>query len=738
MATLQELIVKIGADTDGLDKIEQGLGKVRDTGSKMTDVGKNLTVGVTTPIVGMGAAILTTAGSFESSMNDVRAVTGATGQDLQDMTDLAKEMGSTTAFSASESADALAFLGMAGLDAQQSMDALPGILDLAAASGMELATTADIATNILSGFGLEVDQLARLNDVLAEAARSSNTSVEQLGGGFTYVGPVASAAGMSLEETAATLGMLADAGIQGEQGGTALRGALSRLLQPTADVQSRLDSLGVTIQDADGSMRPFADIMGDLEAAGADVNDMLTIFGVEAGPGMMAILERGSDDLRDFTGNLENAEGAAKEMADIKMEGLQGQLKQLQSATEGVMLAIADSGLLETVTSLLTKAAEWMSKMGETSPELLKWGTIIAAVVAAVGPLLIFLGMLVTAIGQIGSVLKFIVPLFKLAAGAKMLFNAALWASPITWIILGIIALIAVIILIIVYWDEIKAATAAAWDWIVAKLGAVWDWIKSTASSVWEGIKSFFVGIWEGIKSGVASAWDWITNKISSTWNAIVAKVTGAVNAVKTFISTGFTAAKNLAINAVLGMHNRVVSTVAGLISFVRGIPGRIRSALGNLSSLLVNAGKNVIRGLINGIKSMFGSLSGTASEMASTIRNKLPFSPAKEGPLSGAGAPERSGARIAEGIGDGIMAELLRIDRAADALMAPLDARVTGMRDVAREIPTNVNTAVGRVRADDQRLVLDVTGADEEWKRLIRRMVRTEGRGNVQLAFGR
>lgn len=737
MATLQELIVKIGADTDGLDKLNEGLGKVRDAGSKVTDVGKNLTTGVTTPLVGLGAAALTTAAGFESSMNDVRAVTGATGQDLQDMTDLAKEMGRTTMFSASESADALAFLGMAGLDAQQSMDALPGVLDLAAAGGLELADAADTATNVLSGFGLEVSELGRLNDVLAEASRSSNTSVEQLGAGFQYVGPVASAAGLSLEETAATLGMLADAGIQGEQGGTALRGALSQLLNPTAQVQSKLDELGVTVQDADGQMRPFADIMGDLEGAGADVNDMLSIFGTESGPGMMAILEAGPDKLRTFTEDLEGAEGAAGEMADIKMEGLNGQLKELQSAGEGLMLAIADSGLLETVTELASKITEWAQELSETNPQIIKWAVILGAVAAAIGPLLIFVGMLITAVGKISGVLKIVSDALRLAAAAKWLFSAALWASPITWIILGIIALIAVIILIIVYWDEIAAATAVAWDWIKAKLGEVWEWIKSTASDIWEGIKAFFADTWESIKSTVSSVWESIKSFFVGIWDGITSTVMGAVNGVKTFISNGFNMARDFAVKAFTGMRDRVISTAQNLLGFVRNIPSNIKSALGNLGSLLRNAGRNVIQGLINGITSMISNVGSSMSNIASTIRSYLPFSPAKTGPLSGGGAPEVSGARIAETLGEGILGEMAAIDAAADALMAPLDARVSGMRDMTRHIPSNVNTSVRHTGGSEQRVVIDVTGADGEFKKLIRRMVRTDGRGDVQTAFG-
>src|SRR5699024_4330061 len=499
----------------------------------------------------------------------------------------------------------------------------------------------------------------------------------------------------------------------------------------------KLDELGVTIQDADGNMRPFADIMGDLESSGADVNDMLAIFGQEAGPGMMAILEQGSEDLREFTGNLEDAEGAAEEMADIKMEGLQGQLKQLQSATEGVMLAIADSGLLETVTALLTKVAEWVSKLGEAHPQLLKWATIIGVILAALGPLLIILGMTITAIGNIAGVLKTVSTLFKIAAVAKWIFNAALWASPITWIVIGIIALIAVIVLLIVYWDEVKEAVGVAWDWIKEKLAAVWDWIVEKAAEVWEGIKEFFSGIWEGIKSGVASAWDWIVSKISGAWDSIVSMVTGAVNRVKDWITNGFNSARDMAVNAFMSLHQRVTSTVQTLLGFVRSIPSRIRSALGNLGSLLKSAGRNVVQGLINGIKSMISNVGSAMSNIASTIRGYLPFSPAEEGPMSGSGAPEVSGARIAETLGEGIMSELYRIDQAADALMAPLDARVAGMRDVARHIPANVNATVRHTGGRDDRLQLDVTGAGEEWKKLMRKMVRVEAGGDVQQMFG-
>lgn len=735
MATLQELIVKIGADTDGLDKIEQGLGKVRDTGSKMTDVGKNLTMGLTTPIVGMGAAVLKTAGDFEAGMNGVRAVTGASGQDFEDLQNKAREMGATTAFSATEAASAMEFLGMAGWDTNEIMSGLPDVLNLAAAGSVELAEAADIASNIMSGFGIEADEMGRVADVLANAAASANVDLNMLGESMKYAAPIAQAAGWSLEETAAAVGVLGDAGMQGSMAGTGLNSIIATLADTSSTGGRALEEFGVAALGANGEVRPLTDILADLADEGAGVADVLRIFGLEAGPKMQALLGRGSEGLQEFVDDLMDSEGAAQNMADIRMEGLNGSIKQLTSAAQELILQIGDSGLLDVATKVVAKMTEWTQRLQETNPQVLKWGTVIAAVAAAIGPLLIILGMTISAIGQIGAVLKFIVPLFKLAAAAKMLFNAALWLSPITWIVLGIIALIAVIILIIVYWDEIAAATAAAWDWIVAKLSQAWEWIKATAASVWESIKQFFADLWESIKGFFVSAWESIISTVDSAQQRVIAFVMGLVAKVLSWINR-LAALPGMVAGFFQDMYQRAVQRGQSLLSFVRSIPSRITSALGNLGSLLRGAGRNVIQGLINGIRSMIGRVGSEMSNIASTIRSYLPFSPAKEGPLSGGGAPEVSGARIAETLGEGILSELHRIDQAADALMAPLDARVSGIRDVARHIPTNVNAAVRSTESRSDTLTLDVTGADEEWKRLMRKMVRKSG-GNVQAVFG-
>ncbi|WP_017602212.1 phage tail tape measure protein [Nocardiopsis lucentensis] len=354
----------------------------RNTGAPMRDLegrfessgrrgGQGFTRGVGTGLAGasaafgpVGAAIGATAGllgtqmlgaakDFEAAMNGVRAVTGATGSDFADLEAQAKDLGSTTQFSATEAGQAMEFLGMAGFSTTQIMESLPATLDLAAAGSIDLARAADIASNVLTGFGLAAEDMGQVSDVMAEAAASSNTNILQLGNAFEQVGPIANSAGLSFEETTAALGLLANAGLQGEKGGTALRGALASLTAASDPAQAELDRLGITATKADGTMRPLVDIVRDFENAQLDMGTAVKIFGREAAPGFLAILDQGSDALVEMTGNLGDAEGAAKEMADIRMEGLQGALKSAQSAVEGFFIAFADMGALDAATRVV-------------------------------------------------------------------------------------------------------------------------------------------------------------------------------------------------------------------------------------------------------------------------------------------------------------------------------------------------------------------------------------------------
>lgn len=374
---------------------------IKKAGSGISSAGQSLTRNLTVPIVGMGAAIIATSGNFEAGMNRVRAVSGATGDDFEALREQAKMLGRTTQFSATQAADAMGFLAMAGFDVDEILGAMPNTLNLAAAAQIDLGTAADITSNIMSGYGVQVEDLAAANDALVKTFTSTNTTLEMLGESFVYAGPVASAAGIQFEEAAAAIGLMGNAGIQGSMAGTSLRGAITRLLTPSNEAKDIMKELGLNVLDAEGNLVSMEEIVRQLESSGASTADMMEIFGQRAGPAMMALVSQGSEALADLTTDLENAGGTAEEVASIQMEGFNGAMTELKSAAEGLMIAIGDAGLLQAMTNLAEQTTVLTQNLASVDPELLKMATITAGVVAAVGPALLVIGKLVTLIGML-------------------------------------------------------------------------------------------------------------------------------------------------------------------------------------------------------------------------------------------------------------------------------------------------------------------------------------------------
>ena len=293
------------------------------------------------------AASITTAADFQQTMAGVQATLGEEGTAgvMEDLTGLAKEMGKSTAFSASEAAKGMKFLAQAGFDTDEIMSALPETLDLAAAGNLDLGEAADIASNVLSGMRLETDDLSGVVDGLAAAASNSNTDVRQMGAAFAQVAPGAAAAGVSFEETAAALGVLADNGIQAGAGGTALNAALRTMIKPSREAEEAAKRLGLTFTDATGQVRPMADIVQELEEKNISAKDALVLFGEEGGRAINALVGSGSQRLRTLQDSIENSGGAAKKMADVQMNTFEGAMKTLGSATEGLMITVGEKFL---------------------------------------------------------------------------------------------------------------------------------------------------------------------------------------------------------------------------------------------------------------------------------------------------------------------------------------------------------------------------------------------------------
>ena len=408
-------------------------------GSRASAAGRSLSVGLTAPLVAVGALAAKSFLSFEQGMNKVAAVSGATEAEMAELTAIAKDLGATTSFSAAQAAEGLGFLAQAGFDATEASRALPGVLQLAAAGGIQLAEAADIATNVLAGYGLEVDQLARVNDVLAKASSSANTDVLQLGQAFKFAGPVASSAGVSFETSGAAMALMGNAGIQAEMAGTALRGAITKLVNPSAAASKTMAALGISATDSTGRLRPLDQIIEQLAPHADNTGAIMKIFGQRAGPAMSALISQGADALREMTTALEQSGGTAQEIADKKLAGLTGAWTKLKSATEGVLIEIGTRlrPVLERLAALLTDRVlpavrGALEAFDRWSPGMKTAAVVAVGLAAALGPALIALGGLV-------AVLTPLVPLF-VALGKMTAVTTALAALRTVLVAVGLAA----------------------------------------------------------------------------------------------------------------------------------------------------------------------------------------------------------------------------------------------------------------------------------------------------------
>ena len=326
-------------------------------------------VGIVAGIKEIGAAYVGTvqaAGEFGATMSNVEALSGANASQMAALTAQAKELGATTKFTANEAGEAMGYMGMAGWNAQQMLAGMPGVLDLAAASGEDLAGVSDIVTDALTGFGLTAADTGQFVDVLATASTKSNTNVSLLGESFKYVAPLCGTLGYSAEDAAVSLGLMANAGIKGSQAGTTLKTALANLAAPTDKQAAEMERLKISLTGAEGEMLTMQELVGNLRGAFSGMSEAeqsaaaSTIFGKEAMSGMLAIINASEADYQSLTQSIYNSAGAAERMANIKLDNLAGDLTLLQSATDGLSLSIGQQfmpqirGLVQAGTGIIT------------------------------------------------------------------------------------------------------------------------------------------------------------------------------------------------------------------------------------------------------------------------------------------------------------------------------------------------------------------------------------------------
>lgn len=587
-------------------------------GKKMTTAGSTLTKTVTLPIVGVGAAAIKTSSDFESAMSKVSAISGATGGDLDKLNKKAQEMGAKTKFSATESAEAFTYMAMAGWKTEDMLQGIDGIMSLAAADGLDLATTSDIVTDALTAFGLSAKDSGHFADVLAKASSSANTNVSMLGESFKYVAPVAGALGYSAEDTAIALGLMANAGIKGSQGGTALRASLSRLIKPTDDAAALMEKYDISLTNTDGTMKSLGEVMdmlrenlgGLTEAEQANV--AANLFGQEAMSGMLSIINASDKDYQSLTNSIYDADGAAQKMSDTMLNNLSGQLTLLKSALEGLAIQFGEI-LMPYIKKFVTWLQNLTQKLQKLSPEqkdqIVKW----AAIAASIGPVLLVFGKLITGVGSIittfgklpgvisktKSGLKILTTGFKNVGEGFKLAKAGyaglatqagglgtqmgVAAAGVTGPMIAIVAVVALVIAafaslwknneefrdkITAIWNQVKATFEKLTSGIVErlnKLGFDFENIGEVLKAIWTGFCNFLAPIFEGVFQNIANWFDFIVNQILAVLDFFIAIFTGdwegAWNAIKTMFENYW--------NAIANWFQNIGNTLIGILDVI-------------------------------------------------------------------------------------------------------------------------------------------------------------------------
>lgn len=546
--------------------------------SKMGSIAKTGLKAVTTSVTAISGALTTAGGyavkvgsDFEAGMSEVAAISGATSGDLEALTAKAKEMGASTKFSATESAEALKYMAMAGWDTQSMLGGLPGVMNLAAASGEDLGAVSDILTDSMTAFGLAADQSEHFADVLAKASSSSNTNVGLMGETFKYVAPVAGALGFSVEDTATAIGLMANAGIKGSQAGTALRSMFSRLAKPTDEVQGAMDALGVSLTNADGSMKTLGDIMGDLRNGFAGLSEAekaemaSSLAGQEAMSGLLAMVNTSDEDFAKLQDSIYNADGAAQQMADTMNDNLQGAVTIAKSALEGLGISVYE-GLQEPLKNAVQTGTGYLNDLQAAFDE----------------------GGIQGAVGALGGIFADVVT--QIAGAAPGMIDAAV--SLIDNLLTGLE-------------ESLPQLAQSGVDIVESLLSAFFTVFPKVISMGNELVVDFAQGIVEGLPALVDQGVQMVDSICNSVTSTLPQLITAAQRAIPTLVQGLAKVLPKLAdtgLNVIAQLATGIAHALPDLIPAAVDIITSMYQTLVDNLPLLLDAALQLVQGLAQGI----------------------------------------------------------------------------------------------------------------------------------------
>ena len=402
---LKKLEEQANQSATAVQKIASAGEGLKSAGEKVTSAGEKL-LPVTGAVTALGTVAVKTAADFDSSMSQVAAVSGAIGDDFDKLREKAREMGAKTKFSASEAADAMNYMAMAGWKTEDMLSGIEGIMNLAAASGEDLATTSDIVTDALTAFGLTAKDSGHFADIMAAASSNANTNVAMMGETFKYCAPVAGALGFSAEDTAEAIGLMANSGIKSSQAGTALRMVMNNLAGDLTFSGEKIGDVTVATKNADGSMRSLKDILADCRVAFSGLSESeqasnaQAVFGTNAMSGFLALMNAAPSDISKLESAIDSCDGTAEKMAETMQDNLEGQFTILKSQLEELAISFADLMMpaIRSLVSVLQNLVDFLNKLPEPVKQII---LVVALLVAALGPVLIFVGKIMSAVGTI-------------------------------------------------------------------------------------------------------------------------------------------------------------------------------------------------------------------------------------------------------------------------------------------------------------------------------------------------
>lgn len=630
-------------------------------------------------VVGLGS-------DFTATMSEVQAISGATDEEMRQLESTAREFGATTVFSANDAAEALKYMSLAGWSVEQSTSALGGVLDLAAASGMELGQASDMVTDYLSAFGMEADQAAYFADMLASAQANSNTTAEQLGEAYRNCAANLNAAGQDVETTTSLLEAMANQGYKGSEAGTALTAIVRDMTNAMKDGNIQIGDTSVSVMDAQGNFRDLTDILTDVQNATNGMGDaqrataLSTTFTADSTKGLNLLLNEGMENVAGYEDALRSSNGAASDMAATMNDNLKGDLANLNSAFEELKLKIFDGA-----ESPMRKVVQFTTnKVIPSIEKLMNNMDIVIPVLAALGTGFGVLKVEMAISGLISGLSKAWTA-YKVktegATAAQFLFNEVLGANPLMLVVAGLVAVVTFLVLlwnknegfrnfVIGAWNSIKSGVGAAINGIVgfftgmiSMIGSglnsiggffvsAWNGITSTVSSALETIKNVItVGImligsiidaafqiitlpwrfiWENCKEYIISAWNYIKDTVSSALDIISSVISDAWNTVSSFLTYILSNIKNKFVsdwNAIKSVVSNVLLmislTVTSVMNSIWSVVSSILNVIKSVFSSAWNGIKSVVSSAVNNIKSVVSSgLNGAKSTVTGVLNS--------------------------------------------------------------------------------------------------------------------